>query len=200
MIVASILGGVTSAVTGGKFANGAITAAFSRAFNDEAAGHSENTAMETYWDRFLKNLDDTHRIIGIIPSMDLAGVPISSALITSGPFANATQSLTMFNFVGRYLTGGGLEFSVLNNAGVAGAARYTTFTAIEAATSAGASTAFNFIFAVSVSVSEVGVVIGSAFNAINFYGKPARLHFSDSIDTTIKTIDNFKQLPSLLGY
>jgi hypothetical protein len=33
---AALLGGTTSALTGGKFANGAITGAFSRAFNDEA--------------------------------------------------------------------------------------------------------------------------------------------------------------------
>ena len=34
--VAAIVGGSTAAMTGGKFANGAVTAAFSRAFNDEA--------------------------------------------------------------------------------------------------------------------------------------------------------------------
>ena len=34
---AAIIGGTTSAVTGGKFANGAISGAFSRAFNDDAS-------------------------------------------------------------------------------------------------------------------------------------------------------------------
>lgn len=34
--MAAIVGGTTAAMTGGKFANGAVTAAFSRAFNDEA--------------------------------------------------------------------------------------------------------------------------------------------------------------------
>ena len=36
VVAAAILGGTASAVAGGKFANGAITGAFSRAFNDEA--------------------------------------------------------------------------------------------------------------------------------------------------------------------
>jgi len=35
VIAAAIVGGTASALTGGKFANGAITGAFSRAFNDE---------------------------------------------------------------------------------------------------------------------------------------------------------------------
>uniref|UniRef100_UPI0005918185 hypothetical protein n=1 Tax=Microbulbifer variabilis TaxID=266805 RepID=UPI0005918185 len=35
VIAAAIVGGTASAVSGGKFANGAITAAFSRAFNEE---------------------------------------------------------------------------------------------------------------------------------------------------------------------
>jgi RHS repeat-associated protein len=37
VVAASILGGTTSLVAGGKFANGAITAAFGRAFNEESA-------------------------------------------------------------------------------------------------------------------------------------------------------------------
>jgi hypothetical protein len=39
---AAILGGSTSALTGGKFANGAITGAFSRAFNDEIHDRRES--------------------------------------------------------------------------------------------------------------------------------------------------------------
>jgi hypothetical protein len=35
MTAAAVLGGTASVVSGGKFANGAITAAFSRGFNDE---------------------------------------------------------------------------------------------------------------------------------------------------------------------
>ena len=35
MITAAVVGGTVSEVTGGKFANGAVTGAFSRAFNDE---------------------------------------------------------------------------------------------------------------------------------------------------------------------
>ena len=35
VVVAAAIGGTTSALTGGNFANGAITGAFSRAFNDE---------------------------------------------------------------------------------------------------------------------------------------------------------------------
>ena len=37
VIAASIVGGTTSVISGGKFGNGAITAAFGRAFNEEAA-------------------------------------------------------------------------------------------------------------------------------------------------------------------
>ncbi len=46
IFAAAILGGVTSAATGGKFANGAVTAAFSRAFNDEP--HQESLADERH--------------------------------------------------------------------------------------------------------------------------------------------------------
>ncbi len=42
--VAALVGGTTSALTGGKFANGALTGAFSRAFNDELS----------HWDKMDK--------------------------------------------------------------------------------------------------------------------------------------------------
>ncbi len=46
VITAAVVGGTTSALTGGSFANGAITGAFSRAFNEEAA-HQKN-GPQTY--------------------------------------------------------------------------------------------------------------------------------------------------------
>ncbi|RMH38464.1 MAG: hypothetical protein D6694_12335, partial [Gammaproteobacteria bacterium] len=36
IIAAAVVGGTTSVITGGKFANGAMTAAFARAYNAEA--------------------------------------------------------------------------------------------------------------------------------------------------------------------
>jgi len=47
---AAALGGAVSEITGGKFANGAVTGAFSRAFNDELA--SEKTSVQTADERF----------------------------------------------------------------------------------------------------------------------------------------------------
>jgi hypothetical protein len=46
---AALLGGTTSALTGGKFANGAITGAFSRAFNEEAKhrNHERSSSRKT---------------------------------------------------------------------------------------------------------------------------------------------------------
>lgn len=43
-MAAAALGGTVSAMTGGKFANGAVTAAFSRAFNDEQNDHAQGPA------------------------------------------------------------------------------------------------------------------------------------------------------------
>ena len=42
---ASIVGGTVTKVTGGKFANGAVTAAFSRAFNDELQHENKEAAL-----------------------------------------------------------------------------------------------------------------------------------------------------------
>ena len=50
--VAALVGGTTSAITGGKFANGALTAAFSRAYNDES-----------HHDKMLAKADDVVRRI-----------------------------------------------------------------------------------------------------------------------------------------
>ena len=49
--VAAVLGGTVSEVTGGKFANGAIVGAFSRAFNEELHGDLE----EREYDAFVKD-------------------------------------------------------------------------------------------------------------------------------------------------
>jgi hypothetical protein len=45
---AAVLGGTTSALTGGKFANGAITGAFSRAFNDELHGSNSEKIVDDF--------------------------------------------------------------------------------------------------------------------------------------------------------
>lgn len=54
----AVLGGTVSQVTGGKFANGAVTAAFSRGFNDEA---HQNRGIKRYadriWDRATRYSD-----------------------------------------------------------------------------------------------------------------------------------------------
>ncbi|GAA5525250.1 hypothetical protein Maes01_01815 [Microbulbifer aestuariivivens] len=49
VIAAAVLGGTASVASGGKFANGAITGAFSRAFNDEAQhGAQKNSGARRY--------------------------------------------------------------------------------------------------------------------------------------------------------
>ena len=52
IVAAAVVGGTTSALTGGKFANGAITGAFSRAFNDEAHWKQE---MDSAWNDIWAN-------------------------------------------------------------------------------------------------------------------------------------------------
>ena len=46
--IAGAAGGTASVLTGGKFANGAVSAAFAHLFNDEDPAHRRN--KETYWD------------------------------------------------------------------------------------------------------------------------------------------------------
>ncbi|MFN4291480.1 MAG: hypothetical protein ACK4E7_11435 [Permianibacter sp.] len=52
--VAAAIGGTVSELTGGKFANGAITAAFARAFNDEA--HMESSSDDSWFDISIADL------------------------------------------------------------------------------------------------------------------------------------------------
>ncbi len=49
VMVAAMLGGTVSKATGGKFANGAITGAFSRAFNDERRSHRRPAAKFSHY-------------------------------------------------------------------------------------------------------------------------------------------------------
>ena len=57
--MAAIVGGTTAAMTGGKFANGAVTAAFSRAFNDEATAAKHRTAGQRIADAAASEEDST---------------------------------------------------------------------------------------------------------------------------------------------
>ncbi len=49
IVAAAVVGGTASQLTGGKFANGAITGAFSRGFNDEAHFKAKE---QSFWDEF----------------------------------------------------------------------------------------------------------------------------------------------------
>lgn len=51
VVVAATLGGTISQATGGKFANGAMTAAFANVYNAQRGG-DRNAQKESYWDAF----------------------------------------------------------------------------------------------------------------------------------------------------
>ncbi len=57
--VAAVVGGTTSALTGGKFANGALTAAFGRAFNSEAASRKTRIFTEEDIELYYSDLVTT---------------------------------------------------------------------------------------------------------------------------------------------
>ena len=46
IVAAAVIGGTSSSITGGKFSNGAVTGAFSRAFNDENHTQAEACAQK----------------------------------------------------------------------------------------------------------------------------------------------------------
>ncbi|MEE2023263.1 RHS repeat-associated core domain-containing protein [Alkalimonas mucilaginosa] len=52
IVSAAVVGGTASSLAGGKFANGAITAAFSRGFNDEAHFQAERKKLLDRWTSF----------------------------------------------------------------------------------------------------------------------------------------------------
>ena len=51
IVAAAVIGGTSSSITGGKFSSGAVTGAFSRAFNDEAHQEQEHEVPveEEHW-------------------------------------------------------------------------------------------------------------------------------------------------------
>ncbi len=56
VLSAALVGGTASSITGGKFANGAVTGAFSRAFNDEAAhGCDEQCEIRGDYERDMRS-------------------------------------------------------------------------------------------------------------------------------------------------
>jgi len=69
IMAAAVVGGTIAEVTGGKFANGAMTAAFSRAFNDEAPGHGESRD-DGLVEHVLENPEST---IGLVYDLDNNG-------------------------------------------------------------------------------------------------------------------------------
>ena len=58
IIASAVVGGTASALTGGKFANGAITGAFSRGFNDEAHFKAE---QESWSNKFWRSMPSLPR-------------------------------------------------------------------------------------------------------------------------------------------
>jgi hypothetical protein len=66
IVASAVLGGTVSEATGGKFANGAMTAAFGRAFNEEMAEHKasvDKLAVKTIR-RFIGKSDRENREYG----------------------------------------------------------------------------------------------------------------------------------------
>ena len=66
-LAAAVVGGTASELTGGKFANGALTGAFSRAFNDELHPFIQKTLNEfqskRFWTAFAKLSHEEFRIL-----------------------------------------------------------------------------------------------------------------------------------------
>ena len=74
ILAAAVLGGTTSSITGGKFANGAVTGAFSRAFNDENHAQAEARAQKESrvlsYEEYLQEIEDGGAKIGSLSSAD----------------------------------------------------------------------------------------------------------------------------------
>ena len=88
VVVAAILGGTASVVSGGKFANGAVTGAFSRAFNDEAAKQSAHALSPR--DKFIQEHLADAQIVADALDVSVADVLGLSGLESgwgTGPFA-----------------------------------------------------------------------------------------------------------------
>jgi len=116
----AVLGGTVSQVTGGKFANGAVTAAFSRGFNDEAHMQKEK---KSFWNNLYEEATNANwsQILG--DASYYTGWAASAALIIPGgqPIAAGLSVLSLSLGVGSvaldlYYNGAG--FNEANAAGV----------------------------------------------------------------------------------
>jgi hypothetical protein len=67
VVAAAVIGRTASAISGGKFSNGAVTGAFSRAFNDEMHDQAEK---QSFWEHFKNRVmsgqvrDDIYTTLG----------------------------------------------------------------------------------------------------------------------------------------
>ena len=129
MAAAAVLGGSTSALTGGKFANGAITGAFSRAFNDDQLAHqSDEEELK------LKIQGDIKGVIsatidgdGVLTAALKAGKPISFTLDTNGNITITGNNLSVKTTIPRDKLGSGLSIGAFSVTAVADSAGNITF-------------------------------------------------------------------------
>ncbi len=97
---AAMLGGSVSAATGGKFASGAATAAFSRAFNDEMhersflseAAESVGNVLSDYKDGFDNFITSDAVVNGVAGAGDVASFGASRYIRDSYGIGNVDQS------------------------------------------------------------------------------------------------------------
>lgn len=117
---AAVLGGTTSALTGGKFANGAITGAFSRAFNDDQAHQSDEEKLKVKIQGDIKGvISATIDSDGRLTAALKAGDPISFTLDTDGNITVAGKNLIVKTTIPSDKLGSGLSFGAFSVTAVA---------------------------------------------------------------------------------
>lgn len=91
---AAVVGGVSSTLGGGKFKNGAVTAAFGRLFNHELPGHTDEKHFRTA--AGVELTEDIESKVGIIADSYFAATG-DTLLVTSGTRSPASQAEEMYD-------------------------------------------------------------------------------------------------------
>ncbi|BBO27138.1 hypothetical protein AltI4_15260 [Alteromonas sp. I4] len=111
MLAAAVVGGTASAVTGGKFANGAITAAFMKGYND--ANHPSFKHPDAKLGKFFQSIrDGAAQIRGSIErgisSIGESLNSITDSLTSTGVLVVGVESTSVFTVAGQKKGGGGI--------------------------------------------------------------------------------------------
>ncbi|QEI12992.1 hypothetical protein FY115_12680 [Cellvibrio japonicus] len=139
---AAIVGGTASTLSGGKFANGAMTGAFSRAFNDEALAHKIENSEDPVVDLIKKRMSgyskkDLRKMeVGILVyrngegALEALTVEGRHTSVNLGPLYGMAQELGAIEYVAEFhshpTTGGSYSMSPDDVAGAYSTAKQIT--------------------------------------------------------------------------